>query len=119
MASKVRGGRVLDVSLLPWFSVWVAPLVLSPRDIGPFLISVWMAVQIHKTPYLSISSCTAGLFLCVLFLVLFAFFRLSLWHMEVPRLGVTLELQLPAYTTAVATLDPSCICILCLGLQLH
>ena len=31
-------------------------------------------------------------------------------HMEVPRLGVKLELQPPAYTTAPATRDPSCIC---------
>ena len=31
-------------------------------------------------------------------------------HMQVPRLGVRLELQLPAYTTATATLDPSRIC---------
>ena len=30
-----------------------------------------------------------------------------MWHMEVPRLGVKLELQLPAYTTATATPDPS------------
>ena len=30
--------------------------------------------------------------------------------MEVPRLGVKSELQLPAYTTATATQDPSCIC---------
>ena len=29
---------------------------------------------------------------------------------EVPRLGVELELQLPAYTTATATLDLSRIC---------
>ena len=29
------------------------------------------------------------------------------WHMEVPRLEVTLELQLPDYTTATATPDPS------------
>ena len=29
-------------------------------------------------------------------------------HMEVPRLGIKLELQLPAYTTA--TQDPSCVC---------
>ena len=29
--------------------------------------------------------------------------------MEVPRLGVESELQLPAYTTATATQDPSCI----------
>ena len=30
--------------------------------------------------------------------------------MEVPRLGVKLELQLPAYTTATAMPDVSCIC---------
>ena len=30
--------------------------------------------------------------------------------MEVPRLGVELELQLPAYTTATAMLDPSHVC---------
>ena len=30
--------------------------------------------------------------------------------MEVPRLGVESELQLPAYTTATATRDPSCTC---------
>ena len=29
-------------------------------------------------------------------------------HMKVPRLGVRLELQLPAYTTATVTPDPSC-----------
>ena len=32
------------------------------------------------------------------------------WQMEVPRLGLKLELQLPAYPTATATWDPSCIC---------
>ena len=31
-------------------------------------------------------------------------------HMEVPRLGVESKLQLPAYTAATATLDPSRIC---------
>ena len=30
--------------------------------------------------------------------------------MEVPRLGVQSELQLPAYTTATATPDPRCNC---------
>ena len=33
-----------------------------------------------------------------------------LWHMEVPRLGTELELQLPAYTTAIAMPDPSHVC---------
>ena len=37
--------------------------------------------------------------------------------MEVPRLGVELELQLPASTTAVATPDPSCTCDLRHSLQ--
>ena len=32
------------------------------------------------------------------------------WHMEVPRLGVELELLLPAYATAIAMPDPSHIC---------
>ena len=30
--------------------------------------------------------------------------------MEIPRLGVKLELQLPAYVTATATWDPSHVC---------
>ena len=35
---------------------------------------------------------------------------LYLQHMEVPRLGFQLELQLLAYTTATATWDLSCVC---------
>ena len=31
-------------------------------------------------------------------------------HMEVPRLGVELELELPVYTTATATPDMSWVC---------
>ena len=41
------------------------------------------------------------------------FLRPHLPHVEVPRLGVESELQLPAYATATATQDPSCICDLC------
>ena len=37
--------------------------------------------------------------------------------MEVPRLGIKLELQLPAYTTATAMPDLSCICNLCCSLH--
>ena len=32
------------------------------------------------------------------------------WHVEVPRLGVELELQLLTYATATAMQDPSQIC---------
>ena len=42
---------------------------------------------------------------------------LHLWHIEVPRLGVKLELQLPAYTTATAMPDPRHICELHCSLQ--
>ena len=38
------------------------------------------------------------------------FLGLHLWHMEVPRLGVKLELQLPVCATATAQRDPSCLC---------
>ena len=45
------------------------------------------------------------------FTIFFFFFLWPhLWHVEFPGLGVELELQLPAYTTAAATLDPSHIC---------
>ena len=33
-----------------------------------------------------------------------------LWHMEAPRLGIESEQQLPTYTTATATPDPSHVC---------
>ena len=40
--------------------------------------------------------------------VCLSFLGLHPWHMEVPRLGVELELKLPA----TATWDPSCVCAL-------
>ena len=39
----------------------------------------------------------------------FSFLRPHLWHMEVLRIGVELELQLPAYAAAMARPDPNCI----------
>ena len=46
------------------------------------------------------------IFACLLF---FCFLGLHPQHVEVPRLGVKLELQLPAYAIAIATPDPSCV----------
>ena len=46
-------------------------------------------------------------------LVIFFFFKFlgpHPWHMEVPRLGVKTELQLPAFARATAMQDPSRIC---------
>jgi len=41
-----------------------------------------------------------------IFFLSFVFLGPHSQHMEVPRLGVQLELQLPAYATATATPDP-------------
>ena len=45
-----------------------------------------------------------------LFFFFFCFLGLHPQHMEIPRLGVKSELQLPAYTTATATPDLRYIC---------
>ena len=44
------------------------------------------------------------------YVYMYFLFRAAPTHMEVPRLEVKSELQLPAYVTAIATLDPSCVC---------
>ena len=62
------------------------------------------------------TSCIVDHF-CTGFLKKFVFLRPHLRHMEVPRLGVESELQLPAYTTATATPDPSRSCSQCCSLQ--
>ena len=51
--------------------------------------------------------CTS-LFLHFIYLFIYLFLGPHLWHVEVPRLGVKLELQLQAYT--IVTPDPSHIC---------
>ena len=49
------------------------------------------------------------LFIYFFYFLSFVFLGQHPWHMEVPRLGVESKLQLLAYTTAIATLDPSCV----------
>ena len=51
------------------------------------------------------SDSTLGLYLSI-----YAFIGPHTWHMEVCRLRVKLELELPAYTTATATRDLTCVC---------
>ena len=46
-------------------------------------------------------------------------FRAKLLHMDIPRLGVELELQLPAYATATETQDLNHICDLPHSSQQH
>ena len=56
--------------------------------------------------------CLFVLFCFVFVFVFFVFCFLGLhpWPVEVPRLGVEWELQLPAYATATTMQDPSHVC---------
>ena len=69
------------------------PLVYRGRNLH-VLLNVWIGGSYfpHK--------------LCLLIGSFFFFLPPHLWHMEVLRLGIKLEPQLQAYTTATATLDP-------------
>ena len=61
----------------------------------------------------SVDHFTLNSLLLVIFFLSFLFFSflgLHVQHREVPSLGVKSELQLPAYTTAIALLDLSRIC---------
>ena len=53
------------------------------------------------------------------YLLIYCFLGPRVQRMEVPRLGVGLELQLTAYTTATAILNPSCVCNLHHSSQQH
>ena len=59
--------------------------------------------------YHPFSKCSSA-FMPLLFIYLFCLVGLRLWHVEVHRLGIESELQLPAYTTATATPDLSRVC---------
>ena len=63
----------------------------------------------HLLLWVDLRSLGVCLFVCLFFVFVFVFCFLGLhpWHMKVPRLGVELELQLLAYTTATAKPDLS------------
>ena len=61
----------------------------------------------NETVYIRLCVLTLGFFNFI-----FCFLRPYPRHMEVPRLGIELELQLLAYATATAMPDPSLICTL-------
>ena len=71
-----------------------------------FTVSCWLSVMSHwmNDGATSWENMERGIFF------FFFFLGPQLWHMDVPRLGVLLELQLPAYTRATATRDLSRVC---------
>ena len=77
--------------------------------ISSFCHTIFCHVLSQEIGYSSLC-CTIGYH--IIYSYCFCFLGLCLWHMEVPRLGVTLELQLLASTTVTATPDLSCVCSL-------
>ena len=74
----------------------------------------WIGVHLNNT-HSGVFSCKGDrevtAFIQISTSIFFFFFLVPYpWHMEVPRLGVQLVLQLPAYTTATAMPDPSHVC---------
>ena len=91
---------------LPWFG-----LNVCRRDPETELLGI------YPSAYLCPKSICSNLFIGVFFF--FCFLEPCLQYMEVPRLGVKSELQLPAYTIAAAMWDPRHICDLHHSSQQH
>lgn len=110
VASSQRGGGPEDVRY------WDSANSLSAEQKGSSVISPpWSRVTdctLLETTVL-LQSALNPLLVTWFYVCLFV-----LWHLEVPQPGVELELQLPAYATATATLGPSHIFNLHHSLQL-
>ena len=99
-----------DVGWMPKY--WLFPSVLMVSE-DNYLRSVlsWCCQAIWQCHFSS-PTWTASRRICF-FAFCFCFLGQHRRHMEVPRLGVKSKRQLPAYSTATATWDPSHICNLC------
>lgn len=69
-------------------------------------LNYWKIWGKRLGPYKATSKATNG----GNYTYIFCFLGPHPWHMEVSRLGVQSELQLPAYTTATTMWDLSCVC---------
>ena len=80
----------------------MSPFVISAQNCAEYneLFMVWKAHQDHPMFWVS----------PFFFFFLFGLFRANSPHMEIPRLGVELELQLPAHAIATAMPYPSLVC---------
>ena len=90
---KVQGHRMLGSPSFPTPTAGV-----RRGDAPQTILRCDNSIEAHRTHRKLVYSCLVSVFLGP-----------HLRHMEVPRLGVQSELQLPAYTAATATPDLSCI----------
>ena len=87
---------------------WPLEVAVTMKQWGAFWRSGFL-------PYMFVPSLSVNLHLRFLFFFSFLFFFFSClgphpWHMEFPRPGVKLELQLLTCATATAKPDLSCVC---------
>ena len=98
--------------LVDWDGTLVSyPVCFSATGVeSPFRIYLKVYYPFHCHQVVSLLVMFHVLCFCHFYCILFCFLGgggLHPWHMEVPRLGVKLELQPLAYTTATTTWDPS------------
>ena len=97
-------------STICWKYSVVLPLFLCQRSVCYIRWNnIW---ALYSVPLLSLSLLLPLPDCFCLFVCLFVFLGTHVWHMEVPRLRVKSELQLPACATATAVQDLSCFCYL-------
>ena len=94
---------------------WTISIILSLFWVRPLHHGKLSICPVFKSPLCQKGYCTASRislhfsdrFIYLFKFLFFGFLGPHLWYMEVLRLGVKPELQLPAYTTAMATRDLS------------
>ena len=102
LISQIRSLRTKEVKYFPclrshnsYMQIWVLNSALFDGPAENILILLFLLQSFLNFNF---------------FYCLFDFLRPHPQHMEVPRLGVQLELSPPAYTRATATQDPSRVC---------
>ena len=84
--------------------------IICPSYVTHFPLLICISFYCEKASYqIFVSSSCLCMCFCEMSFFFFQWGLLS-WHMEVPRLGIEQELQLPAYATPTATWDPSRVC---------
>ena len=78
---------------------------IKKNDVMPFE-ATWMELETLILSEISQN----GFIFCLSVCLFVCFSGLHLRHIEIPRLRVESELQLPDYTTVTVSWDPSCIC---------
>ena len=93
------------MSLIQFYSLSESDL----HPLKPHTAEIWCdRLKCYSMNVVSRPPCTTGQ--SIFPFLFFLFLGPHPWHMEVPSLGVKSEPQLPAYTTATATQDPSRTC---------